>query len=92
MVMRNKQEIFSKDTSAEEKQKQLDELRAYNRQWYHEHKVPVECEWCKASFSNRSSVNRRLSTNQKCRIRCLEDQVEKLKAQLAEQQPVALTV
>ncbi len=81
--MRNKQEILSKESVPEVvKLKQLEELRAYNRKYYHEHKVPVECQWCKKSFSNQSSITRHLAANQKCKIRCLEAQVEKLKEQL----------
>lgn len=84
MVMKNKQEILSKESlTEEEKLRQLDELRAYNRKYYHEHKAPMECPCCKKSFSNKSSVTRHLATNQKCKVKSLEDQVEKLKAQIA---------
>jgi hypothetical protein len=80
-LKKNKKEIYSKSSSTDdEKQKQLAELRAYNRAYYHEHKVAVECQWCKRSFASQTSVNLHLMKNQKCKIKRLEDQVEKLKA------------
>ena len=63
-LKKNKKEIYSKSSSTdEEKQKQLAELRAYNRAYYHEHKVAVECQWCKRSFASQTSVNLHLIKN-----------------------------
>jgi hypothetical protein len=96
MVKRNKQEILSNEAlSDEEKQKLLDELRDYNRKWYHSHKTGLPCQWCKAAFVNQSSLTKHLAKNQKCRIMALTDQVEKLlqSAKAKEEPPAeALTV
>ncbi len=40
------------------KQKRIEELRKYNRDYYHAHKKASECEHCKKTFSSVSALRR----------------------------------
>ena len=49
-------ETISEEAAA--KQKRIDELRKYNRDYYHAHKKASECEHCKKTFSSVSALRR----------------------------------
>ena len=49
-------ETISEEAAA--KQKRIDELRKYNRDYYHSHKKASECEHCKNTFSSVSALRR----------------------------------
>ena len=49
-------ETISEEAAA--KQKRIEELRKYNRDYYHAHKKASECEHCKNTFSSVSALRR----------------------------------
>ena len=55
--MENATEPISEEAAAIQKQK-LEELRKYNRDYYHAHKKASECEHCKKTFSSVSALRR----------------------------------
>ena len=56
-------ETISEEAAA--KQKRIDELRKYNRDYYHAHKKASECDHCKKIFSSVSALRRHQSKNPK---------------------------
>ena len=50
------------------KQKRIEELRKYNRDYYHAHKKALECEHCKKTFSSVSALRRHQGNNLKCKL------------------------
>ena len=52
-------ETISEEAAA--KQKRIEELRKYNRDYYHAHKKASECEHCKKTFSSVSALRRHQS-------------------------------
>ena len=50
-------EPTSEEEAAKQPQKIM-ELRRYNREYYHAHKKPSECEHCKKIFSSVSALRR----------------------------------
>ena len=68
-------ETISEEAAA--KQKRIDELRKYNRDYYHAHKKASECEHCKKTFSSVSALRRRQSTNLKCKLLQATETIEK---------------
>ena len=49
-------ETISEEAAA--KQKRIEELRKYNRDYYHANKKASECEHCKKTFSSVSALRR----------------------------------
>ncbi|MFM7985824.1 MAG: hypothetical protein ACKPKO_41565 [Candidatus Fonsibacter sp.] len=49
-------ETISEEAAA--KQKRIEELRNYNRDYYHAHKKASECKHCKKTFSSVSALRR----------------------------------
>ena len=49
-------ETISEEAAA--KQKRIEELRKYNRDYYHAHKKASDCEHCKKTFSSVSALRR----------------------------------
>ena len=52
-------ETISEEAAA--KQKRIEELRKYNRDYYHAHKKASECEHCMKTFSRVSALRRHQS-------------------------------
>ncbi|MFM7983549.1 MAG: hypothetical protein ACKPKO_29905, partial [Candidatus Fonsibacter sp.] len=50
------------------KQKRIDELRKYNRDYYHAHKQASEREHCKKTFSSVSALRRHQGKQLKCKL------------------------
>ncbi len=46
------------------KQNRIEELRKYNRDYYHAHKKASDCEHCKKTFSSVSALRRHQGTTQ----------------------------
>ena len=65
--MENATEPISEEAAAIQKQK-LEELRKYNRDYYHAHKKASECEHCKKTFSSVSALRRHQGKNLKCKL------------------------
>ncbi|MFM7983593.1 MAG: hypothetical protein ACKPKO_30135, partial [Candidatus Fonsibacter sp.] len=61
------------------KQYKVDELRKYNRDYYHAHKKASECEHCKKSFSIVNALRRHQSKNLKCKLLQATETIEKFK-------------
>ncbi|MFM7985920.1 MAG: hypothetical protein ACKPKO_42055, partial [Candidatus Fonsibacter sp.] len=59
------------------KQKRIDELRKYNRDYYHAHKKASECEHCKKTFSSVSALRRHQGKNLKCKLLQANETIEK---------------
>ncbi|MFM7986908.1 MAG: hypothetical protein ACKPKO_47100 [Candidatus Fonsibacter sp.] len=64
--MENTTEPISEEAAA--KQKRIDELRKYNRDYDHAHKKAPECEHCKNTFSIVSALRRHQSKNLKFKL------------------------
>ena len=54
-------ETISEEAAA--KQKRIEELRKYNRDYYHANKKASECEHCKKTFSFVSALRRHKGEN-----------------------------
>ena len=70
------------DTISEEaaaKQKRIDELRKYNRDYYHAHKKASDCEHCKKTFSSVSALRRHQGKNLKCKLLQATETIERFK-------------
>ena len=61
------------------KQKRIEELRKYNRDYYHAHKKASECEHCKKTFSSASALRRHQSKNLKCKLLQTTETIEKFR-------------
>ena len=69
---------LSEEAAAIQKQK-LEELRKYNRDYYHAHKKASECEHCKKTFSSVSALRRHQGKNLKCKLLQATETIEKFK-------------
>ena len=76
--MENATEPISEEATAIQKQK-LEELRKYNRDYYHAHKKASECEHCKKNFSSISALKRHQGKNLKCKLLQATETIEKFK-------------
>jgi hypothetical protein len=76
--MENVTEPISEEAAAIQKQK-LEELRKYNRDYYHAHKKASECEHCKKTFSSVSALRRHQGKNLKCKLLQATETIEKFK-------------
>ena len=76
--MENATEPISEEAAAIQKQK-LEELRKYNRDYYHAHKKASECEHCKKTFSSVSALRRHQGKNLKCKLLQATEAIEKFK-------------
>ena len=63
------------------KQKRIEELRKYNRDYYHAHKKASECEHCKKTFSSVSALRRHQGQNLKCKLLQATETIERFKEQ-----------
>ena len=70
-------ETISEEAAA--KQKRIDELRKYNRDYYHAHKKASECEHCKKTFSSVSALRRHQGKNLKCKLLQATETIERFK-------------
>ena len=73
--MENTTETISDEAAA--KQKHIEELRKYNRDYYHAHKKESECEHCKKTFSSVSALRRHQAKNLKCKLLQATEVIEK---------------
>ena len=71
-------ETISEEEAAA-KQKRIEELRKYNRDYYHAHKKASECEHCKKTFSSVSALRRHQGKNLKCKLLQATETIEKFK-------------
>ena len=76
--MESATEPISEEAAAIQKQK-LEELRKYNRDYYHAHKKASECEHCKKTFSSISALRRHQGKNLKCKLLQATETIEKFK-------------
>ncbi|MFM7982941.1 MAG: hypothetical protein ACKPKO_26815, partial [Candidatus Fonsibacter sp.] len=58
-------------------QNRIDELKKYNRDYYHAHKKASECEHCKKTFSSVSALRRHQVKNLKCKLLQANETIEK---------------
>ena len=56
--------------------------RNYNRNYYHEHKVSVKCEYCDKEFSCRSGLVRHQRRSHKCRMNKLQKYITGMEGNL----------
>ena len=70
-------ETISEEAAA--KQKRIEELRKYNRDYYHAHKKASDCEHCKKTFSSVSALRRRQGKNLKCKLLQATETIERFK-------------
>ena len=70
-------ETISEEAAA--KQKRIEELRKYNRDYYHAHKKASECEHCKKTFSSVSALRRHQGKNLKCKLLQATETIERFK-------------
>ena len=68
-------EAISEEAAA--KQNMIEELRKYNRDYYHAHKKASECEHCKKTFSSVSALTRHQGKNLKCKIEKFREKADK---------------
>ena len=61
------------------KQKRIEELRKYNRDYYHANKKASDCEHCKKTFSSVSALRRHQGKNLKCKLLQANETIEKFK-------------
>ncbi|MFM7986542.1 MAG: hypothetical protein ACKPKO_45235 [Candidatus Fonsibacter sp.] len=61
------------------KQKRIEELNKYNRDYYHAHKKASECEHCKKTFSSVSALRRHQRNNLTCKLLQATETIEKFK-------------
>ena len=76
--MENATEPISEEAAAIQQQK-LEELRKYNRDYYHAHKKASECEHCKKTFSSISALRRHQGKNLKCKLLQATETIKKFK-------------
>ena len=72
-------ETISEEATA--KQKRIEELRKYNRDYYHAHKKASDCEHCKKTFSSVSALRRHQGKNLKCKLLQATETIERFKEQ-----------
>ena len=72
-------EPLSEEEEAAKHQQKLAELRRYNREYYHAHKKPSECEHCKKTFSSVSTLRRHQVKSLKCKLLQATETIEKFK-------------
>ena len=72
-------ETISEDAAA--KQKRIEELRKYNRDYYHAHKKTSDCEHCKKTFSSVSALRRHQGQKRKCKLLQATETIEKYREQ-----------
>ncbi|MFM7988102.1 MAG: hypothetical protein ACKPKO_53190, partial [Candidatus Fonsibacter sp.] len=70
-------EPISAEATAKKQQKNIEELRKYNRDYYHAHKKASECEHCKKTLSSVSALRRHQVTNLKCKPLQATETIEK---------------
>ena len=70
-------ETISEEAAA--KQKRIEELRKYNRDYYRAHKKASECEHCKKTFSSVSALRRHQGKNLKCKLLQATETIEKFR-------------
>ena len=46
--------------------------RKYNREYYHEHKTPVKCEYCGNEYSCKSGLVKHQKRSQQCMVNKLQ--------------------
>ena len=73
-------ETISEEEAAA-KQKRIEELRKYNRDYYHAHKKASDCEHCKKTFSSVSALRRHQGKNLKCKLLQATETIERFKEQ-----------
>ena len=56
--------------------------RKYNREYYHEHKVVVKCEYCDKDFSCKSGLSRHQKRSHKCRVTKLQRYIAEMEGNL----------
>ena len=76
--MENATEPISEEAATIQKQK-LEELRKYNRDYYHARKKASECEHCKKTFSSVSALRRHQGKNLKCKLLQATETIERFK-------------
>ena len=67
------------EEEATKQQQMIMELKRYNREYYHAHKKPSECEHCKKIFSSVSTLRRHQVKNLKCKLLQATEAIEKFK-------------
>ena len=55
-------------TTEKEIEATRDRLRKYNRDYYHAHKTPSDCQHCNTTFSSLSALKRHQGRNMKCQL------------------------
>ena len=65
------------EEEAAKQQQRIMELRRYNREYYHAHKKPSECEHCHKIFSSVSALRRHHVKNLKCKLLQATETIEK---------------
>ncbi len=74
--MENTTETISNEAAV--KQQKIEDLRKYNRDYYHAHKKESECEHCKKTFSIVSALRRHQEKkNLKCKLLQATEVIEK---------------
>lgn len=66
--------------------KLYEDIRKYNRDYYHEHKTPCWCEHCEKEFACLSSLRRHKQRSAKCLVQKLTKQIAKIEERLVEQE------
>ncbi|MFM7981656.1 MAG: hypothetical protein ACKPKO_20295 [Candidatus Fonsibacter sp.] len=77
--MENTTEPINEDATT--KQNKVEELRKYNRDYYHAHKKASDCEHCKKTFSSVSALRRNQGKNLKCKLLQATETIERFKEQ-----------
>ncbi|MFM7984795.1 MAG: hypothetical protein ACKPKO_36280, partial [Candidatus Fonsibacter sp.] len=71
-------ETISEEATA--KQKRIEKLRKYNRDYYHAHKKASECEHCKKTCSSVSALRRHQGKqNLKCKLLQATETIDKFR-------------
>ncbi|MFM7977781.1 MAG: hypothetical protein ACKPKO_00560 [Candidatus Fonsibacter sp.] len=75
IYMENTTETISDEAAT--KQNNIEEIRKYNRDYYHAHKKASECEHCKKTFSSVNALRRHQANILKCRLLKATEVIEK---------------
>ena len=62
-----------------------EDIRKYNRDYYHSHKTPSKCEYCEKSFACLSSLQRHQQRSSKCMMQKLTKHIAKIEERLLDQ-------
>jgi tRNA nucleotidyltransferase/poly(A) polymerase len=63
-----------------------DNLRKYNREYYHAHKKESDCQYCSKTFSSLRALRRHQGRNLKCQLTQARQELQQAKGSAAEQQ------